>query len=77
MHTVRAMGAEEPDHDLTAREAELLRLLVDGHSYKTAASTMRVSLDTVRFHIRQVYRKLRVHSKSEAVALALRRGIVC
>lgn len=66
-------GAE---HGLTPRELELLKLLADGHSYKTAAATMDLSVDTVRFHIRHVYEKLHVHSKSEAVTLALRRGIL-
>lgn len=66
-------GAE---HDLSPRELELLTLLSEGHSYKTAAAAMELSLDTVRFHIRHVYEKLHVHSKSEAVTLALRRGIL-
>lgn len=66
-------GAE---HDLTPRELELLTLLSEGHSYKTAAAAMELSLDTVRFHIRHVYEKLHVHSKSEAVTLALRRKIL-
>lgn len=66
-------GAE---HGLTAREREVLQLLVDGHSYKTAAQALDLALDTLRFHIRHVYRKLHVHSKSEAVMVALRRRIV-
>jgi DNA-binding NarL/FixJ family response regulator len=66
----------EQEHRLTERELELLALLVDGHSYKTAARALSLSIDTVRFHVRNVYTKLHVHSKSEAVITALRRGIL-
>ena len=64
------------DHELSPRELELLELLAAGHSYKTAARTLGIALDTVRFHVRNVYAKLHVHSKSEAVTLALRLGMV-
>lgn len=64
------------EHRLSPREVELLKLLAEGHSYKTAAKALSISIDTVRFHIRNIYDKLHVHSKSEAVILALRRGIV-
>ena len=62
---------EETDR-LSPRELEVLKLLTDGHSYKTAADTLGLSLDTIRFHIRHIYDKLHVHSKSEAVSKALR-----
>jgi DNA-binding NarL/FixJ family response regulator len=61
-----------PEHELTPHELRLLRLLIDGHSYKSAAAELRVSVNTIGFHIRHVYDKLQVHSKSEAVAKALR-----
>jgi len=64
------------EHRLSPREVELLKLLAEGHSYKTAAKALSISIDTVRFHIRNIYDKLHVHSKSEAVILALRKGIV-
>jgi len=64
------------EHRLSPREVELLKLLAEGHSYKTAAKALAISIDTVRFHIRNIYDKLHVHSKSEAVILALRQGIV-
>ena len=64
------------DHRLSPREVEVLQLLADGHSYKTAASELDLSIDTIRFHVRRCYEKLHVHSKSEAVAVALRRGIL-
>ncbi len=61
---------------LTPRELDLLEALAEGHSYKTAARVLGLSIDTIRFHIRNVYAKLHVHSKSEAVVQALRRGLV-
>jgi DNA-binding NarL/FixJ family response regulator len=66
----------QEEHRLSPREVELLKLLSEGHSYKTAAKALSISIDTVRFHIRNIYDKLHVHSKSEAVILALRQGIV-
>lgn len=61
---------------LTPQETELLRLLVEGHHYKTAAGVMGISVNTVSFHLKNVYAKLQVHSKSEAVARALRDRLV-
>ena len=61
---------------LTHQETEVLRLLVEGHHYKTAAAELGISVNTVSFHLRNVYAKLQVHSKSEAVTRALRDKIV-
>ena len=66
---------KEAAYELTPHEIRLLRMLVDGHSYKTAASELRVSVNTVKFHLRHIYNKLQVHTKSEAVAKALRHGL--
>ena len=68
-----------PDHtkcELTPHEIRLLRLLVDGHNYKTAAAELGVTVHTISFHLRNIYEKLQVHSKSEAVAKALRNRLV-
>jgi len=54
----------------------LLKLLVEGYSYKSAATEVGVSVTTVAFHIRNIYDKLQVHSKSEAVAKAIRNRLV-
>lgn len=67
---------EQGDCTLTPHELRLLGLLVEGHQYKTAAAELSVSLSTIRFHMQQIYRKLQVHSKSEAVARALRSGLI-
>ncbi len=64
------------DHDLTPHETRLLKLLVDGHNYTTAADELGVSYNTIKFHMRHIYEKLQVHSKSEAVSLALKARIV-
>ena len=64
------------DYRLTPQETELLKLLVEGHNYKTAASELGISVHTVSFHIQNIYGKLRVHSKSEAVAKALRDRLI-
>ena len=62
--------------DLTEREQEVLQCLVRGLSYKQCAEQLGISLDTVRTHIRAVYKKLQVHSVSEAVARAIREKLV-
>jgi DNA-binding NarL/FixJ family response regulator len=63
-------------HDLTPHETRLLKLLVDGHNYKTASVELGVSINTISFHMRRIYEKLQVHSKSEAVAKAFRNQIL-
>jgi DNA-binding NarL/FixJ family response regulator len=67
---------ERADYELTPHETRLLKLLVEGHNYKTAALELGVSVNTVSFHMRRIYEKLQVHSKSEAVAKALRDRLV-
>jgi DNA-binding NarL/FixJ family response regulator len=72
----RVAPPKETDSQLSAREIDVLKLLADGHVYKTAANELSVSIDTIRFHIRNIYEKLHVHSKSEAVLKAFRNGIL-
>ena len=62
--------------DLTPHELRLLKLLVEGHNYQSAAGELGVSFSTINFHMQNIYGKLHVHSKSEAVAKALREGLV-
>ena len=68
--------AKEATYHLTPQENELLRLLADGHHKKTAAQEMGISVNTVSFHLKHIYEKLQVHSKTEAVAKALRERLV-
>jgi len=58
---------ESADYQLSPHEIRLLKLLIEGHSYKTAAAELRVSVNTIRFHIRSIYEKLHVHSRTQAV----------
>ncbi|HEY8513165.1 MAG TPA: response regulator transcription factor [Cyclobacteriaceae bacterium] len=62
--------------DLSEREREILRLLVKGKSYKAVAADCFISIDTVSTHVRHIYEKLHVHSKSEAVAKAILQKLV-
>lgn len=71
--TTREQRPESNDA-LTPQEVRLLQLLAGGHSYRAAAAELDISVNTVRSHIRNVYEKLHVHSKSEAVTKALRSG---
>lgn len=64
------------DYHLSEREKQVLQLLVNGYSYKMIASEMFISIDTVRSHIKKIYEKLHVNSKSEAVAKAFKDKIV-
>ncbi len=62
--------------DLTAREKEILTLLVKGKSYKMIAAECFISFDTVNSHIKNIYEKLHVHSKSEAVVKAIKQKLI-
>jgi DNA-binding NarL/FixJ family response regulator len=78
MGSGRAPGeAEAPTRlDLSAREQDVLRCLVRGLSYKQAADEMKISLDTVRTYVRNIYRKLQVHSVAQAVGRAIHERLV-
>ena len=67
---------EKVEYDLTPHELRLLKLLVDGHSYRSAATQLGTSINTIAFHIKSIYGKLQVHSKSQAVARALHEGLL-
>jgi len=64
------------DYNLSDREKQVLQLLVEGYSYKMIAAEMFIAIDTVRSHIKKIYEKLHVNSKSEAVAKAFKDRIV-
>lgn len=67
---------DRADYELTPHETRLLKLLVEGHNYTTAAAELGVSYNTIKFHMRHIYEKLQVHSKSEAVSKALQNRLV-
>jgi DNA-binding NarL/FixJ family response regulator len=64
------------DYNLSDREKQVLQFLVNGYSYKMIAGEMFIAIDTVRSHIKKVYEKLHVNSKSEAVAKAFKDKII-
>lgn len=64
------------DLDLTGREIDVLRRLVEGLTYRQIAERLGVSIETVRSHVKAVYRKLQVHGVAEAVSRAVREGWV-
>jgi DNA-binding NarL/FixJ family response regulator len=68
--------SEEKDFGLTEREIGVLNLLAEGYNYQEIAESLYISVDTVRHHIRNIYKKLHVHSQSEAVAKAIRKNII-
>lgn len=67
---------QKNNFNLSEREKEILACLVKGMSYKLIADKCFISIDTVRGHIRSIYEKLHVHSKSEAVVKAIRKNIL-
>jgi DNA-binding NarL/FixJ family response regulator len=69
-------AAPRTDFALTSQELRLVGLLAEGHSYQNAADQLSISINTIRNHVRSVYDKLHVHSKSEAVAKALKHGLL-
>ncbi len=68
--------ASNETFNLTEREKGVLQLLVDGYSYKLIAAELYIAIDTVRSHIKKIYDKLHVNSKSEAVAKAIKSKVV-
>jgi DNA-binding NarL/FixJ family response regulator len=68
----QAKSAEQEKSNLSDRETQILQFLVNGYSYKMIAAELKVSLDTVRFHIKKIYDKLHVHSATEAVSKAIK-----
>ena len=68
--------SKEEDYNLSDREKNVLQLLVNGYSYKMIAAEMFIAIDTVRSHIKKIYEKLQVNSKSQAVAKAFKDRIV-
>ena len=75
----KELSESKPDPDdykLSARELDIVKGLVAGYSYKLIADDLHISIDTVRSHIRHIYDKLQVNSKTEAILKAMREGLV-
>lgn len=67
---------EKADYNLTPHETRLLKMLTEGYNYVSAAEKLGISYNTLKFHVRNIYDKLQVHSQSEAVAVAMRDRLV-
>ena len=65
--TLQGMTPGRAAAELSSRQSEILQLLAEGHSYKSCAKLLNVSLDTIRFHVRKIYDRLHVNSRAEAV----------
>ena len=65
-----------PSTDLTAREREVLTCLVDGFTYAKAAKHLGIAFETVRTHVRHIYRKLQVSNAKQAVRRAVRERLI-
>jgi len=63
---------EKADYNLTPHETRLLRMLTEGYNYVSAAEKLGISYNTLKFHVRNIYDKLQVHSQTEALAVAMR-----
>jgi len=70
------LPGEKAEYNLTSREKEVLRLLVDGLSYKMIAAKLNITYDTVRAHMKKIYEKLHVASMTEAVAKAIHQNLL-
>ena len=80
LNLVKKIQAGQPVHpkeafELSDREMEILAGLVNGATYKKLGEDLGISIDTVRSHIKKLYEKMSVHSRSEAVATAIRHGV--
>ncbi len=64
------------DYQLTPREKDLLSLMIEGHDYKTIAEKAYISYDTVRTHVRHIYKKLHVACRNEAIMKAIQQDLV-
>lgn len=66
-HFQKAPNPKVMDHDLTPRELQILEELVKGSLYKEIASELKIGVETVRTHLRNIYAKLQVRTRTEAV----------
>ena len=72
---VLLVSPSNSDHQLSEREKNILQLMVQGHNYKAIAEKAFISYETVRTHVKHIYKKLHVASRSEAVMKAIQHGL--
>lgn len=76
LDTFSENGGKAKSFDLTPAEKRILKHLAEGSSYNSIADDLEISVHTVRSHIRNIYSKLYVHSKTEAVVKALKHKLI-
>lgn len=76
MMVPQAKTSEQEKSNLSEKETAILQFLVNGYSYKMIAAELKISIDTVRFHIKKIYDKLHVHSATEAVSKAIKDKLI-
>jgi DNA-binding NarL/FixJ family response regulator len=76
MMVPQAKSSDQEKSNLTDKEIAILQFLVNGYSYKMIAAELKISIDTVRFHIKKIYDKLHVHSATEAVSKAIKDKLI-
>jgi len=69
------VSPETTDYQLSEREQEILQLMVKGDSYPGIAEKLFISYETVRTHVKHIYKKLHVASRSEAITKAIQQGL--
>ena len=69
------VSPDDNDYQLSQREKEILQLMVRGESYPVIAERIFISYETVRTHVKNIYKKLHVASRSEAVTKAIQKGL--
>lgn len=72
---VLLVSPQSTDYLLSDREKEILHLMVEGHNYKDIADKAFISYETVRTHVKHIYKKLHVASRSEAIQKAVQQGL--
>ena len=68
--------AEPKSIDVTAREIEVLQMIVKGFTFKEIAENMEISVNTISSHVQNIYEKMSVNSRSEAAFEAVQLGLV-
>ena len=72
---VMLVSPESTDYLLSEREKEILHLMVEGNNYRAIADKSFISYETVRTHVKHIYKKLHVASRSEAIQKAIQQGL--
>lgn len=74
-HNVILVAPGNEDYHLSEREKEILRLMADSSNYKIISEKLYISYETVRTHVKNIYKKLHVSNRGEAVMKALQQGL--